>query len=183
MVVQLNSTLTCPECGFVTTESMTLIETAVPINVRKRDFDLTDGMRVGRRSYTSHALLSAAKRNRSFEQVRLDPEDPSRIYVQFKDGWVTADSHDADDLRSLSPLELLVEGMHTEMRWDDNTQVRQAEQLKVNRKIDELEAAARARRKPSADVPQESTAPPAPVEDLFAKFALNPQRFETHENV
>lgn len=165
-------------------DPMTLIDTAVPINIRKRDLDPTDGLRVGHRNYRSRDLIAAAGRNRTFDQVRLDPEDPSRIYVQFKDGWVSADSHDACDLRQLSGVELLVEGMHTGVRWEDNAQARRTEQSKVNRKIDELEAAAKARLKHAAEGPKpEREHAPSSQEDLFAKFATNPKRFATYEHV
>lgn len=162
------------------TDPMALIETAVPIKIRKRDFDPTSGIRVGHRNYRSNELLQAASRNRSFTQVRLDPEDPSQIYVQYDDGWVRATSHDARSLKGLSDIELLVEGMHTEVRWEENTKTRTQEQLKVNRKIDELEASARARATfPDFAGPAADAAPPE--EDLFAKFAADPKTFKSHE--
>jgi len=163
-------------------DPMTLIETAVKIDVRKRDFDPTDGIRVGLRNYCSRDLLDKAAEHRTFNEVRLDPEDPSLIYVQFDSGWVTAKSNDISELRELSKIELLVEGMHSKVRWDDNAQIRQDELFKVNDKLDKIEAAAKSR--PSRPTPNPKPADPEPVvEDLFAKFAINPERFSTYEHV
>lgn len=163
-------------------DPMTVIETSVPINVRKFDLDPTSGIRVGHRNYRSAELLDAANRNRKFAQVRLDPEDPSTIYVQFADGWVKARSNDVADLKLLSSAELLVEGMHSSERWERNSKTRQAEQLKINNKIEQLEAAAKAKKRPEPTASHANSAIEATEsEDAFARFAANPKKFSVNE--
>ncbi|WP_290886827.1 hypothetical protein [Arenimonas sp.] len=163
-------------------EPMTLIETSVPINVRKMDMDVTRGLRVGLRNYSSLDLIDAVREHKTFDQVRLDPEDPSTIYVQFKSGWVTADSHDADELRGLSPIERLVEGMHARQRWDENQDVRTKNQVKLNTKIDQLDARARALSKSERSPRANETSRTASAgSDIFTRLESGTsKRFKTN---
>ena len=163
-------------------QPMTLIETAVPVAVRQMDLDITRGLRVGLRNYSSLQLIMSARSNRRFEEVRLDPEDPSTIYVKFVDGWVTADSHDATELRELTEMERLVEGMHSNIRWEENKDLRTEAQVKLNKKIGELEARARSvappKEKPGKDRSSEERA----TDNIFARLSSGTtKRFKTSE--
>jgi hypothetical protein len=161
---------------------MTLIETAVPIAVRKMDLDITRGLRVGLRNYSSLTLIESARSNRTFEEVRLDPEDPSIIYVKFADGWVTADSHDANELRELTDLERLVEGMHCHVRWRENKKIRTKGQVELNRKITELEARARSVAPPKSEMTSNRSPEQRRTDDVFARLSSGTtMRFPTNE--
>lgn len=163
-------------------QPMTLIETAVPIAVRKMDMDITRGLRVGLRNYSSLALIESARSNRTFEEVRLDPEDPSIIYVKFADGWVTADSHDANELRELTELERLVEGMHCNIRWEENKEIRSKGQATLNRKLAELEARARSVVPTKNEVSGDRSPAPSRADDIFARLSSGTtKRFPTNE--
>ena len=127
-------------------------------------------------------LINSAKANGRFEEVRLDPEDPSTIYVKFADGWVTADSHDAGELRELTELERLVEGMHTSVRWEENKDLRTTAQVKLNKKIGELEARARSVAPPKEKAVNDGESETTSADDIFARLSSGTRkRFPTNE--
>ncbi len=162
------------------TQPMTLIETAVPVAVRQFELDPTRGLKVGLRNYSSMALIDGARSHRRFEEVRIDPEDPSLIYVRFESGWVTADSQDALELRQLPEIDRLVEGMHARTRADSNKELRADAQVKLNKKIGELEARAKSIGKKESQSPSESASVHARTSDIFARLSSGTtKRFKT----
>lgn len=81
-----------------------LVATSVP--VAKFTFEYNKGIRLIEGTYSSTELITAGHREYP-QEARLDCVDPSKIYVKFPSGWVTAFHQRAQVFASQSPIDRL----------------------------------------------------------------------------
>lgn len=87
-----------------------LVQTSIPIT-RDIKVDPTKGIRHEGRTYSSSALFEAITSGQCPTEKRRDCVDPTKMYIRFARGWVSASSPDSSKIRAMAEVEQLFELM------------------------------------------------------------------------
>lgn len=144
-----------PEIGTVVTDRAEFeILTSVPVLAEA--FKRNKGIRVGYRTYTSDEVQERALVEKALE-YRLNPGNPSQLFVQFERGWEVAYSNDCKTLAQINGMQLASETYLPGFFAANNRDTRRTQHERQARRMGELEASAAARPKKSSHQEQPSS--------------------------